>query len=134
MSQENVEIVRQIYEAAAGHNAERIFALYDPDVELDASCLEAVWMSGVYRGHQGLRDFFREWNEAWEGVDYSYEELIDAGAQVVSIVTRHAVGRASGIELERPFALVWTVRNARVVRVEWFLSRAEAVEAAGLSE
>ena len=134
MSQENVEIVRQVYEAAAGHDTTRIFALYDPDVELDASRIEAVWASGVYRGHQGLRDFFREWNEAWEGVDYSYEELIDAGDQVVSIVTRHARGRASGIEVERPFALVWTVRDGKVVRVVWFLARAEALEAAGLSE
>jgi ketosteroid isomerase-like protein len=134
MSQENVEIVRQVYEAAAGHDAERIFALYDPDVELDASRIEAVWASGVYRGHQGLRDFFREWNEAWEGVDYSYDELIDAGDQVVSIVTRHGRGRASGAEVERPFALVWTVRDGKVVRVVWFLARTEALEAAGLSE
>jgi len=134
MSEENVEIVRQVYEAANQHDAERIFALYDPDVELDASRLEAVWITGVYRGHEGLRAFFREWNEAWEGIDYSYEELIDAGDQVVSIVTRHGRGRASGVEVERPFALVWTVRDGKVVQVVWFLVRSDALEAAGLSE
>ena len=132
MSQENVEIVRQVYEAAARHDAERIFSLYDPEVELDASRIAAVWTTGVYRGHEGLRAFFREWNEAWEDVDYSYEELIDAGDLVVSVVTRHGRGRASGVEVERPFALVWTVRNGKVKRVAWFLARAEALEAAGL--
>ena len=39
MSEENVEIVRRIYEAAAGREAASIFALYDPEVELDATRL-----------------------------------------------------------------------------------------------
>ena len=134
MSQENVEVVREVYDAASRHDAERIFALYDADVELDASRLEAAWTPGIYRGHKGLRAFFREWNEAWEKIDYSYEELLDAGDHVLSIVTRHGRGRASGIEVERPFALVWTIRDGKVVRVVWFLARTEALEAAGLRE
>ena len=133
MSTENVEIVRRVYEAASRHDAKAIYGLYDADVELDASRLEAVF-SGFYRGHEGLRAFFREWNDAWEDVDYSYDELLDAGDHVVAFVTRHGRGRASGIEVERPFALVWTVRNNKIVRVVWFLSRAEALEAAGLPE
>ena len=55
MSQENVEVVREVYDAASRHDAERIFALYDADVELDASRLEAAWTPGIYRGHEGLR-------------------------------------------------------------------------------
>ena len=132
MSQENVEIVRQVYDAANRHDTERIFSLYDPEVELDATRLEAGG-ARVYKGHEGLRAFFRGWNEAWEGVDYSYEELIDVGDdRVVSVVTRHGRGRASGIEVERPFALVWTIGNGKVVRVVWFLERTKALEAAGL--
>ena len=134
MSEENVEVVRQVYDAANRHDTERIFSLYDPEVELDASRLE-MDHTRVVKGHEGLRAFFREWNEAWEGVDYSYEELIDAGDdRVVSVVTRHGRGRASGIEVERPFALVWTIRHGKVVRVVWFLERTKALEAAGLSE
>jgi ketosteroid isomerase-like protein len=67
-------------------------------------------------------------------IEYGYEELIDAGEQVISVVTRHARGRASGVEVERPFALLWTLREGKVIRVVWFLDRAEALEAAGLSE
>ncbi len=37
----------------------------------------------VYRGHDGLRRFFREWHEAWENVEYDFEELIDAGDRVL---------------------------------------------------
>ena len=135
MSQENVEVVRRVYEAAAGRDAETVLALYDPEVELDASALGVAGIGdvgGVYRGHEGLKSFFREWHEAWGNIKYDYEELIDAGDQVVSVVTRHARGRASGVEVERPAALVWTLGEGKVLRLVWFLTREEALEAAGL--
>ena len=134
MSKENVEIVRRIYEAAAGRDAETVMELYDPEVELDGSRLELAGLDDVYRGHDGLRRFFREWHEAWVKIEYDYEELIDAGEQVIAVVTRHARGRASGAEVERPFALLWTLRDGKVVRVVWYLTREDALEAAGLSE
>jgi ketosteroid isomerase-like protein len=131
MSQENVEIVRQVYEAASQREAKTVFALYDPNVELDARRL-GVGDLGVYHGHDGLRRLFADLYEAWGEIDYSYDELIDAGEHVVSIVTRHARGRASGVGLEMRFALLWTLRDRKVISVMWFLGRAEALEAAGL--
>jgi ketosteroid isomerase-like protein len=135
MSEENVEIVRQVYEAAARRDTATVLALYDPEVELDATRLGVVGSAGgIFRGHEGLRSLFRDWHEAWGSIEYDYEELIDAGEKVISVVTRHARGRASGIDVEQPFALVWTLRESKVVRVVWFLTHAEALEAAGLSE
>lgn len=140
MSQENVEIVRRVYDAAARRDAATVLALYDPEVELDTSLdnspLQLVGLGGgVYRGHEGLRSFFREWHEAWERIEYDFEELIDApGERVISVVTRRGRGRASGAEVEQPLALVWTIRNEKVVRVVWFPSRKEALESVGLRE
>jgi ketosteroid isomerase-like protein len=135
MSKENVEIVRQVYEAAASRDAATIFTLYDPEVELDNTRLQMPEGGrGVYRGHEGLRRFFREWHEAWGSIEYDYDELIDAGEQVISVVTRHARGRASGAEVEMPLALIFTLRQGKVVRVVWFRTREEALEAAGLTE
>ena len=54
MSEENVEIVRRVYDAAAQRDADGIFALYDPEVELDASRLGLADLD-VYHGHDGLR-------------------------------------------------------------------------------
>jgi ketosteroid isomerase-like protein len=137
MSHENVEVVRRVYDAAARRDSATVFALYHPDVELDASRVGipgVAGKAGVSRGHEGLRTFFQEWHEAWGEIEYSYEELIQAGEQVISIVSRHARGRASGIEVEGSFALLWTLRDGKVARVVWFLTRADALEAAGLSE
>ena len=133
MSQENVEIVRRVYEAAAGRDATSLFALYDPDVELDANRM-GVGDLGIYHGHEGLRKLFGEFHEVWGKIEYDYEELIDAGEHVVAVVRRHARGRASGVDVEAPLALLWTVRGGKVVRVVWFPTREEALEAAGLSE
>jgi ketosteroid isomerase-like protein len=59
MSQENVEIVRRVYDAAARHDAATVMALYDPEVEWDNSTgLGGITGGGVYRGHEGLRPSF----------------------------------------------------------------------------
>jgi len=136
MAQENVDIVRQVYDAAARRDAAAVLALYDPDVELDNSPLQVVgWGADVYRGHDGLRSFFREWHEAWETIDYDFDDPIDApGEHVVSVVTPRARGRASGAAVESSLARVWTVRDGTIVRVVWFPSRGEALQAVGLRE
>jgi ketosteroid isomerase-like protein len=71
----------------------------------------------------------------WEGFEDDLEELIDAGDHVISVVTSRGRGRASGVEVEwAGNAGVWTIRNGKVVRVVWFSSRKDALEAVGLSE
>jgi ketosteroid isomerase-like protein len=136
MSQANVEVVRRLYDAVARRDAATVLSLYDPDVELDNSRFHAVGFGGpgVYRGHEGLRRFFREWHDAWEEVEYDYDELIDAGDRVISVDIGRGRGRASGIEVEASQCGVWTIREGKVVRVEWFPSRAEALKAAGIED
>ena len=135
MSQENVETVRRVHEAAARRDTAAVYALYDPDVVLDASRVQIAGFTERerYRGHDGLRRFFREWHEAWEHVTYDFEELIDAGDHVISVVTRRAQGRASGAEVEWPVALLWTLRAGRVSRLAWFPTREDALSAVGMS-
>ena len=133
MSQENVEIVRRIYGAAESRDTETIFALYDPAVELDGSRVALPGHEMIYRGHAGLREFFRVWHEAWGEVEYDYKELIDAGEHVVAFVDRHARGRTSGVDVAMQYSLVWTLRGGKAVRVVWYTDRAEALEAAGVS-
>ena len=137
MSQENVEIVRRIFEAAASGDSADVFALYDPAVEWDASRAPMPRLIGggdVFHGHDGLRRFFKERNAIWGEIEDEPKELIDAGDHVVSADTERGRGRSSGVEVEMTQYAVWTIRSGKVVRVVWFPTRAEAFEAAGLSE
>jgi ketosteroid isomerase-like protein len=105
MSQENVEIVRRVYEAAARRDdAATVLALYDPEVERDIPHSPARELVGrrVYHEHEGLRSFFREWYEAWGTVEPDLEELIDAGGHAISVETTRGRGRTSGAEVELP--------------------------------
>jgi ketosteroid isomerase-like protein len=138
MSQENVEIVRRVYEAAARRDTAAVFSHYDPDVEWDGSqsrWAEVLQATPHFRGHKELRRFFRQYFEMREGFEDDLEELIDAGDQVISVVTSRGRGRASGVEVEwAGNAGVCTIRNGKIVRVVWFSSRKDALEAVGLSE
>jgi ketosteroid isomerase-like protein len=137
MSQENVEIVRRIFEAAARRDVEAVLSLYDTEVEFDNTRAPhgGLVRRGVFRGHDGIRAFYREYMEAWEYLSEELEELIDAGEHVISIQTSRARGRTSGAEVETPHMPgVWTIRNGKVIRVAWLATRQEALEAAGHSE
>jgi ketosteroid isomerase-like protein len=138
MSRENVEIVRAVYDAVARRDTAAVLALYDPDVEWDGSRgtpLGELSGQSVYRGHDGLRTAFRQWYEAWENLEDTCEELIDAGEHVISVSTARARGRASGLDVEFPQRVgLWTIREGKIVRVVWLPSVEEARDAVGPRE
>ena len=138
MSRENVDVVRQVFNAAGRRDRAAVLALYDPEVEWDASQPGTpgdMAGAGVYRGHDGLRSWFRSWHEAWDDLVDECEERIDAGEQVVSVSTMRGRGRTSGAEVtSRRYSGVWTIRDGKVTRVVWFPTRAEALDAAGVRQ
>jgi ketosteroid isomerase-like protein len=133
-----VEVVRRVYEAVARGDAETVFSLYDPSVTWDATRgthLGGLVGAGIYYGHKGLSDWYRQWSDAWEDPEWSADELIDAGEDVVAVVSARARGRTSGAKVEGFMgAGVWTIRDNKIVRVVWFQTKDEALEAVGLSE
>jgi len=73
--------------------------LWDPKIEWDASEAPMPDISGVYRGREAVRQFWREWLAAWEILQFEYE-LVDAGDRVVAlIIDQRMRGRSTGIEV-----------------------------------
>jgi ketosteroid isomerase-like protein len=136
MSEENVEVVKQVYAAAARRDPDAVLASYDPDVEWDVSRSRMARLvgEGLYRGHDGLRRFFRAYHDAWDEISYSFAELIDAGEKVLSVDVETARGKLSGADVELTQYGVWTIRDGKIVQAAWFSARDEALAAAGLSE
>ena len=136
MSEDNVELVRKLFEAAARGDSEAVLSLYHPEVELDSSrsALGRLVGGEVYRGYNGVRRFYRAYDEAWEHIDHQIEELIDAGDQVVSIVNIRARGRVSRAAVDLSMAGLWTIRDGKIARAIYFQSREQALEAAGFAK
>jgi ketosteroid isomerase-like protein len=68
----------------------------------------------------------------FEELRYEPEECIDAGARLIVMVRVSGRGRGSGAAFEQRQAHVWSIRDDRAVRLDFYLDRAEAERAAGL--
>ena len=133
MSRENVEVVRRCYEYWTERDLSAFQQLAHPDVVIDLS--RNVFNPAVYRGVDGFRHLVEQVEEMWEDFHIEPDELIDADDTVVSSVRLSGRGRGSGVETEMRLFGVWTFREGRVSRFAGgYRDRAEALEAAGLSE
>jgi ketosteroid isomerase-like protein len=129
MSQ-NVEVVRAIYEAWAKHGLEAGLRYLDDGVEWDLSRRQLD--PGIYRGREGVREYVREAREAYSRMGNELEGLFEAGDKVVALLIFRGTGRSSGAAVQARIANVWTLREGKVIRMEYFGNREEALAAAGL--
>ncbi len=137
MSQENIDLVKRLIDASERGEMDEVFGGYDPEIEWSISDVRTEFtdFEPVYRGHEGVRRFWRTWAEAWEVFSFEYVEFIDAGDTVVSVLNQRMRGRMSGIEQEwNSYAQNWTISQGKVVRVQFFMDRSQALAAAGLQE
>ena len=131
MSQENVELARWAFTS----DPTRFFSLLDEEIELDARRnVELPGAALTGRGREAVERFCREFWGTWANYSAEPQDFIDAGDHVVVEVHEHGEGKGSGVPFERTHIQVWTLRNRRLVRWRLFADKAEALEAAGLSE
>ena len=135
MSRENVEIVRAIYEALANRDATTPYELYAPDIEWDVGDQwMGVGVGRIFHGHEGVRTFWRELLSEFPVADFAVEDLVDAGDHVLAVLQGRFVGRTFGpLPVGRHYA-AWALRDGKVVRMQVFTDRDEALEAVGLRE
>jgi len=128
MSQENVEIVREVYEQFARGDFSWFAELPD-DLEFVAS--RDLPDAGTYRG-EAARRWLTAWVESFEGLMIEATEIIDAGDKVFAAILQRGRPRGSQTTVEGRWWIVTTVREGVVARFQAFPNRAEALKAAGL--
>jgi ketosteroid isomerase-like protein len=133
MSRENVETVKEFSRLFEEGDREKWRAYFEPDVVWDTSASD--WpTAGVLHGHEGVEQFFRDWLGTWTDYEVEFHEFLDAGDSVVVVFRQSGTGRESGIHTDREFFAIYDLERSKVVRYRMYDSRAEALEAAGLSE
>jgi uncharacterized protein len=133
ISEENVDMVRRILDAFTRGDVEEVLSHMDPEAELHSAIVGGA-EGHVYRGHEGFRRWYEDSFESFEELRNEWSEFRDLGDRVVALGHVKARGRESGVELDSPMGWVFTVRRGKLLRAEGFLSRADALEAAGLRE
>ena len=132
MSKENVEFLRQGYEALERGDLDSFKALsrerLGPEFEF-----HHVWDGRVFKGYDGTMEWLSDARETWKDYKQEVEEILDLGEHVVVVLGISAQGAGSGVPVAQEFAVVWTFDGDTVVRARSFTSRTEALEAAGQS-
>jgi ketosteroid isomerase-like protein len=135
MSQENVEAIRQVYGEMARGNFWAAREIFDPEIAWEwSSSMSGLTGVGTYHGIDGVEAATRDQFEMWDWFWQEGEEFIERGDDVVVLTRLHGRLKGSERELQSSAADVWTFREGRAVRFKSYDSRAEALEAVGLSE
>jgi ketosteroid isomerase-like protein len=118
MSQENVEIVRRLYDAWEREGSFAASGLLHPAI---------VWTNpsdaietGTYVGVDAFEAATRKITDSFGEVHWDIDEYVDAGDDVVVFLVMQVRGRASGASVKDKQKHVWTLDNGKAVRVQWF--------------
>jgi ketosteroid isomerase-like protein len=130
MSQENVEIVRRAMDAFNTQDRDRFLSFMDPEIEF-----ESLVEQKTYRGVAGMEQYRDDVDAVIDDFHTEEDRFLDAGRDRVLHLYR-VVGRGagSGVPVSRHNAILWELRNGKLLKGQVYLDQREALEAVGLSE
>ena len=129
MTQENIEVVQTAYADINNADDPRLNRLHENVEVYDHDIMDA----GEYRGHAGFTRWTEDWASAWAEFTIEPEEFLDVGDHVVMAFSMKATGLTSGVAVERQDAMVFEVRDGKIVRIDYYNSREQALNAVGLA-
>jgi ketosteroid isomerase-like protein len=132
MAQENIEIVTRALDAYGRRDIETLRALSDPDVELDWSASRG-FQARVYTGIDASLKFYSEYFDVFDKITFEIERITAIDDSVIVLNLARQRGR-DGIEVTARSALLFTVRDARIIRICLYQDPDEALTAVGLEE
>jgi ketosteroid isomerase-like protein len=133
MSQENLELVRHIFEVFNTEDIDQIVTLIHSELVVEIAS-EVSAEPDTYEGEEGMRRYFSSFRDVMEEIRFEPERLWDAGESVVVALRLTAKGRQTAIAVEQRSAGVWTFRDGKVISVRAYASPTEALLAAGVAE
>ena len=134
MSQENVEIVRSAFAAINRADAEAALRDTAEDFEMDWSNSIGP-LRGIYRGGQEVLSLWRSFLDAWDSFQWDAEEIIDVDdSRVIAVNHVRGRGRGSGVDVDAIGVQLWTFTDGQARSIKLYQSKADALEAAGVSE
>jgi ketosteroid isomerase-like protein len=129
MAENNVELVREGFEAMRDGDPEALMPFIHPEFEVTTPP-ELAAEPDTYRGPEGVRRYFESFYEAMDRVSFEAKELIPVGDLVVVEAVLHSRGRTTGLEVEQRVALVYELKDGKAYRISVYATVDEAMAAA----
>ena len=129
MSEENVAVVRGMWEAFLRNDFEASLGAIDPDVEWDGTNLPD---GKVSRGLDAVIEHLTSWAEMWESWEIELEDVVDAGGDRVIAFFRERGRSKTGLMMNERHSELYVVSNGRVVYRKGFSDADEALVEADL--
>jgi ketosteroid isomerase-like protein len=133
MSERNVELTRRFIDVWSSRDIEAIIACCDPGIEWNSTF--AAVGGAVYHGHDELRSYQRDMEDAWgDDIRLESEAYFDLGEQTLSYLMVRARGQHSRVQVEMPIAAVFRWRDDLLAYFKGYTDREEALRELGVSE
>jgi ketosteroid isomerase-like protein len=132
MSQ-NVEIAGAVYDAWNRGDVDALVAAFDANAQVRPA-LNTFMRSTVYRGHDGVRDWFADTYEPWAEINIEPVRFIEAGEHVVVLLCLRARVPGGQVPVDTEIAHVVTIRKGRIVRLDGYDDPSAALSAVGAAE
>ena len=123
----DLEVVRATFAAFAARDLEAVLALCAPDVEFTAVTGEHAGRTEPYRGHDGLRQYFRDVAAVWEELRLTPRDFRSSGDRI--LVTGRVSARSRSRTVTGSTGWIWRVRDGKVTYVRVYPSAADAIAA-----
>ncbi len=123
----DIEVVQATFAAFAARDLQAVLALSAPDIELTAVTGGQVGRTEPYRGHDGMRQYFRDVAAVWEELVLTPREFRTAGDLI--LVTGKASARSRSRTVSGSTGWIWRVRDGKVAYIRVYPSAAEAIAA-----
>jgi len=136
MSEKGMERIRLGIEAFNRRDLDALLRWHHPNVVYQTAIASMEGEGGVYHGHEGVRQWSRDLDEAMEGLHGELDELYDlGGGRYLGAGRLHVRGKGSGAEFDVPMAWVYIGEEGGdelFLRYEAYFEREKALESLGL--
>jgi ketosteroid isomerase-like protein len=125
---DDVAVVKAVFAAFAERDLEGVLELIDPEFEFTAVTSDYAGRTEPYRGHEGVREYFRDVAVVWDDLRLTPREFREVGDSI--LVTGRVNARSPARIVEGSTGWIFRVRNGRVVYGRVYASAADAERAA----